>query len=398
MSTIFSNHSSQRRSSVSSEQSKSSTLSKMIEMISQMTGSRKNSINTINPAYGAYVDKNAFNIDVRTHKPIDPRKPISQKPNNGFPLNSLRGGDSSREFRGEPNTSNRRLGLAKTNQILSKSVVNSSSTSSRNSRPLDSRERDRSISTTTTKVIEVSKPILDKLSSRINLMNMNNNTKSTTDESENENEINNNDHSNINGNNQKIITKIKVLCCDKCDGKHETDDCPYYKKQRDEHPDAKRNKNIGGNSTLPGSLIRNARIVRQPGDGSCLFHSMSYGLKNGYRADKLRSEICEYIRTNPKCKISDTELNEWIKWDSKISCNDYARKMSSGTWGGGIEMAVTSILFKCNIHVYERCFEGYKRISAFDYPESPEKLPIIRVLYCGGVHYGKFDHSDFASL
>ena len=33
-----------------------------------------------------------------------------------------------------------------------------------------------------------------------------------------------------------IKEKPKVLCCDKCDGKHETDDCPYYKKKRDDHP------------------------------------------------------------------------------------------------------------------------------------------------------------------
>jgi hypothetical protein len=27
------------------------------------------------------------------------------------------------------------------------------------------------------------------------------------------------------------------LCCDKCDGRHATDSCPYYKKKRDDHPD-----------------------------------------------------------------------------------------------------------------------------------------------------------------
>jgi hypothetical protein len=29
--------------------------------------------------------------------------------------------------------------------------------------------------------------------------------------------------------------------CDKCDGPHLTDDCPIYKKKRDDHPDAWRN-------------------------------------------------------------------------------------------------------------------------------------------------------------
>jgi CCR4-NOT transcriptional regulation complex NOT5 subunit len=30
------------------------------------------------------------------------------------------------------------------------------------------------------------------------------------------------------------------LCCDKCDGKHLTDDCPYYRKKREDHPDAQK--------------------------------------------------------------------------------------------------------------------------------------------------------------
>jgi hypothetical protein len=27
-------------------------------------------------------------------------------------------------------------------------------------------------------------------------------------------------------------TSSGVLCCDACDGKHETEDCPYFKKKR----------------------------------------------------------------------------------------------------------------------------------------------------------------------
>ena len=45
-----------------------------------------------------------------------------------------------------------------------------------------------------------------------------------------------------------------VLCCDKCDAGHETDDCPYYKKQREIHLDGQKNgwKLVGGSSNLPG--------------------------------------------------------------------------------------------------------------------------------------------------
>jgi hypothetical protein len=50
---------------------------------------------------------------------------------------------------------------------------------------------------------------------------------------------------------------LKVLCCDKCDGKHETDDCPHFKKKRDVHIDAQKNgwKLVGGSSNLPGKIV-----------------------------------------------------------------------------------------------------------------------------------------------
>lgn len=187
------------------------------------------------------------------------------------------------------------------------------------------------------------------------------------------------------------IAAAKVLCCDKCDGKHETENCPYFKKKREDHPDAQRRsaKDMGGTSTLPGAFVRNGRVVRQPGDGSCLFHSMSYGLRGGYNATRLRSEICTFIQNNPNFQISDTPLKDWVKWDSNgATVQEYARKMSRGSWGGGIEMACASNIFQCNVHVYERYGTGYKRISAFDCADRPETRTTIRVLYGGGVHYG----------
>lgn len=48
-----------------------------------------------------------------------------------------------------------------------------------------------------------------------------------------------------------------VLCCDKCDGRHETEYCPHYKKKREGHIDAQKNgwKLVGGSSNLPGKLL-----------------------------------------------------------------------------------------------------------------------------------------------
>ena len=63
--------------------------------------------------------------------------------------------------------------------------------------------------------------------------------------------------------------------CDKCDGAHLTDSCPIYKRKKEDHPDAWRN--FGRKTPLEmgkggGNFkLKNARVVRQPGDGNCLF-------------------------------------------------------------------------------------------------------------------------------
>lgn len=122
---------------------------------------------------------------------------------------------------------------------------------------------------------------------------------------------------------------------------------------------------MGCVSTLPGSVLLNCRVIRQPGDGSCLFHSMAYGLSIRSNARKLRAEICSFIKNNPDFKIryvwcsgrigcmkvvlievtswacctytyriSDTPLQDWVKWDTGTSVSEYSRKMSCGSWGG----------------------------------------------------------------
>jgi hypothetical protein len=107
-----------------------------------------------------------------------------------------------------------------------------------------------------------------------------------------------------------------------------------------------------------------ARVVRQPGDGSCLFHSLSHGLADGSSANKLRREVAEFISANPSLMISDSPLKDWVLWDSGSTVAAYSRKMSmGGVWGGGIEMAAVSHLKHVNVYVYQSSAGGYKRIS-----------------------------------
>lgn len=143
----------------------------------------------------------------------------------------------------------------------------------------------------------------------------------------------------------------------------------------------------GGNFTL-----RKARVVRQPGDGSCLFHSMAFGLRRVTKANvtaaQLRREIAQWVQQNASVTIAESPLRDWVKWDTGQSVQAYARRMMhSGHWGGGIEIAAAVRIKRVNIHVYEasrRERGAFKRISRFN---SPGAKNTIHVLYTGGVHY-----------
>jgi len=173
--------------------------------------------------------------------------------------------------------------------------------------------------------------------------------------------------------------------CDKCDGPHMTDDCPIFKKARDDHPDAKRGNSKGiGDVGGDNFILRGGRVVPQPGDGSCLFHSLAFGIGGRATARELRRDICNFVERNAELSIADTPLKDWIKWDGGGTVTSYARRMAIGGWGGGIEMAAFSQMRRVNVHVFERCSTGFKRISAFNVTGAAKT---IRVLYRGGVHY-----------
>jgi hypothetical protein len=184
------------------------------------------------------------------------------------------------------------------------------------------------------------------------------------------------------------------LVCDKCDGNHETSKCPHFRKDREKHISAW--ENYGKKGVVAGNqevtyAERDCRCVPQPGDGSCLYHSLSYGLGEQLVASKLRKEIADFVAKNPGLKIADTALSDWVKYDSGASASDYASKMMYGSrWGGGIEIAACAQLYKVDIHVYQRTSKGYTRISTFP-QTNPRKT--LNLLYEGNCHYNYIEIS-----
>lgn len=208
--------------------------------------------------------------------------------------------------------------------------------------------------------------------------------------------------------------------CDKCDGPHATDACPHFRKPREVHKDAWANYGLKSPQTMGSAggnfVLRNAQTVKQAGDGSCLYHSLCFGLKHAGCDEKgkggkggkssqgkaasgggpggargkeaamaLRRELARFVKNNPHLKIAGDTLEEWVRWDANTSCSNYARRMAVGGWGGGIELAACSRLKKVNVHVYEqRKNSQFKRISCFNCPKVKKT---IHVLYRGRMHY-----------
>eukprot|EP00656_Telonema_subtile_P000248 TRINITY_DN10129_c0_g1_i1.p1 TRINITY_DN10129_c0_g1~~TRINITY_DN10129_c0_g1_i1.p1 ORF type:complete len:214 (-),score=34.89 TRINITY_DN10129_c0_g1_i1:308-949(-) len=180
--------------------------------------------------------------------------------------------------------------------------------------------------------------------------------------------------------------------CDKCDRRdHSTRNCPIFSKKREKHPDALRrrcSKEIGGDGgDAPGKVLDDATIVPQPGDGSCLFHSLAAADGRTHTGEALRKAVSEYIMSNPDLEIAGDPMRDWVLWDSGVSLEVYCRKMSVSGWGGGIEMAAFSRMRKVNVHVYERSSgirDNYHRVSAF---EVSGARSTVRVLYQGRAHF-----------
>ena len=229
--------------------------------------------------------------------------------------------------------------------------------------------------------------------------------------------------------------------CDKCDGPHHESVCPHFKgRTREKHKDATdmyHRKLNGGNADIghssgadcnsiepphdPYSQVSSSavKVIPQPGDGSCLFHSMSHALgalghltsaRNrqarvaANSAAGLRLEIENYIAGHPDETIGGTTISDWVLWDSQVNVATYAARMRYGNgWGGAVEIAVCARLMGVVIQVFERKNSHFVRISRFEPTEISDDdeedvngtnsstthlgLGIVNILYGGRCHY-----------
>ena len=209
--------------------------------------------------------------------------------------------------------------------------------------------------------------------------------------------------------------------CDKCDGPHATDCCPHFKKAREKHRDAWESytppnpEASGGDGASVASvatkakrlaeeaaaaaarMLRGATVVKQPGDGACLFHSLAYGARQLLggpdvelsTAEGVRARVLRFLESHPAEECAGVPLRDWVLWESNLEPVAYCNRMRQpGAWGGAIEMLCFSRVANASVRVYERKGDGFEQISAFDVEQqtgSAERL--VRVLYSGRSHY-----------
>lgn len=128
-----------------------------------------------------------------------------------------------------------------------------------------------------------------------------------------------------------------------------------------------------------------ARIVEQPKDGSCLFHSIAYGLKERVDPAQLRQHICAFMLEHPDTLVAGTTIEDWVRHDRGVDLGSYVKDIADGGWGGGIEMEVATKVNWVNVHVYEHADGGYRRIA--DFNSGSEYAETVNILYQGRNHY-----------
>ena len=112
--------------------------------------------------------------------------------------------------------------------------------------------------------------------------------------------------------------------CARCDEIHPTKLCPWFKDERDDHPDAVPLPIEERPPLLPNALpiIAKGEVERQPPDGSCLYHSLARGGRelDGHwlTARELRKQLAAFCAANGLVSISGKTFNAWLQLEHGV--------------------------------------------------------------------------------
>lgn len=119
-------------------------------------------------------------------------------------------------------------------------------------------------------------------------------------------------------------------------------------------------------------------LVSMPEDGSCLFHSIAFGLGDSTDGPTLRRQVAQVIENEPTLKIANTTVREWVRMAAGKDHSVHAKELYRGEcWGGAVELAVAAKIRQVNIHVYEAFSDGFRCITAFDVPGAVRSISVV---------------------
>jgi len=133
-----------------------------------------------------------------------------------------------------------------------------------------------------------------------------------------------------------------------------------------------------------GGCIVSGLLIEQPKDGSCLFHSIAYGLRDKVCSWELRRDMAAFIAAHPSEKIADTTIEEWVQMATGKSHQSYARSLAHpDTWGGDLELALATRIMDININVFEpqEAYGHFCCIASFGRPDRTELGSTVSVVY-----------------
>ena len=141
-------------------------------------------------------------------------------------------------------------------------------------------------------------------------------------------------------------------------------------------------------------IIAEGEVEKQPGDGSCLYHSLVHRGRelNGHwqTARELRKQLAAFCAANGQVRINGKTLDAWLELEHsvKVRMERYARRQAQCGWGGSLEILAYVLSHNVAVWVWVPCGDGtYRRTTCFDLPAGQAPAGRIDLCYLGGTHY-----------
>ena len=122
------------------------------------------------------------------------------------------------------------------------------------------------------------------------------------------------------------------------------------------------------------------RSIFVPGDGSCLFHSISFSLFGTILfSQDVRAQCCAYMQTNKEYLLQYLDL-------SLEELENRIRRLSDPTeYADHIEICMISMMYQVDIWIYQESLHNI--IKRVFHEQVPDPQETVKLLYINGNHY-----------